>query len=312
MLPFISVIIPTRNRPQALARCVRALRRLDYPADCHEIVIVNDGGVLPHASVFADSAGSCPLSALSQRHAGPARARNYGAQHACGEWLAFSDDDCTVSGDWLKVLSQRFGASPGRGVVGRTINDTEDDQFAAASEVVLEYFGRLEWNAWGLSRLPTTENLALPADRFRAIGGFDESFELAGGEDRDFCDRWLQRGWALDYAEAARVFRVPQPGLGPFLGRHFRYGRGAYRFSQLRSRRGGARVSARGMALYWGLLRCAKVSTPTSRTRVAALVAASQLMTACGFLWQSAQANRRPAPFEFPAPASMTNGVKDV
>lgn len=36
--PFFSVIIPTYNRPQQLANCLKALSRIDYPRDCFEVI----------------------------------------------------------------------------------------------------------------------------------------------------------------------------------------------------------------------------------------------------------------------------------
>ena len=43
MTPFFSVIVPTRDRPDRLVRCLRALAQLDYPGDAFEVVVVDDG-----------------------------------------------------------------------------------------------------------------------------------------------------------------------------------------------------------------------------------------------------------------------------
>ncbi len=40
--PFFSIIIPTYNRPEQLAACLKSLTRLDYPQDCFEVIIVDD------------------------------------------------------------------------------------------------------------------------------------------------------------------------------------------------------------------------------------------------------------------------------
>ena len=84
-----------------------------------------------------------------------------------------------------------------------------------------------------------TADLAVPSDEFLAAGGFDASFDTA--EDREFCDRWLQRGGALIRVPPAAVSHASPLALRGFLHRHYRYGRGAYRFHRLRRHRGSGR-----------------------------------------------------------------------
>ena len=84
-------------------------------------------------------------------------------------------------------------------------------------------------------------NLALPEDRFRAIGGFDTIFPLAASEDREFCDRWLHHGFQMTYAPEAVVYHARALTFRSFWRQHFKYGRGAFHFHQVRARLGGRR-----------------------------------------------------------------------
>jgi glycosyltransferase involved in cell wall biosynthesis len=96
MMQF-SVVIPTRNRPQALAACLASFARLDYPAGAWEIIVVNDGGdgsLL--TAVPSHLHHLLPLKLIDAPHAGPAAARNRGAAAATFDHLAFTDDDCCV------------------------------------------------------------------------------------------------------------------------------------------------------------------------------------------------------------------------
>ena len=43
--PFISVIIPTYDRPTQLFKCLCAFAAQDYPRDRFEVVVVGDGNV---------------------------------------------------------------------------------------------------------------------------------------------------------------------------------------------------------------------------------------------------------------------------
>jgi GT2 family glycosyltransferase len=64
----------------------------------------------------------------------------------------------------------------------------------------------------------TTNNLALPAERFRAIGGFDTTFPLAASEDREFCDRWLHHGYQMTYSPEVVVYHAHVLTLRTFWG----------------------------------------------------------------------------------------------
>ena len=67
--PAVSVIVPTRDRPEALRRCLAALagqRERDF-----EVIVVDDGGVEPAAAVAEDFASRVPVVVLRQERTGP-------------------------------------------------------------------------------------------------------------------------------------------------------------------------------------------------------------------------------------------------
>jgi glycosyltransferase involved in cell wall biosynthesis len=82
--PFISIVIPTYNRPEELAVCLRACSRLDYPHDRFEVIVVDDGGVTPLDEVANQLRGLLTLRLLRQENAGPATARNRGGGRGHG------------------------------------------------------------------------------------------------------------------------------------------------------------------------------------------------------------------------------------
>lgn len=92
--PLISVIIPTFERPELLLqRGLASALAQSYPN--LEVLVVMDGPDPETAAALAaiDDPRLRPLT-LPQ-NSGPADARNYGVQHARGEWVAFLDDDDT-------------------------------------------------------------------------------------------------------------------------------------------------------------------------------------------------------------------------
>ncbi len=223
-----SVIIPTCRRPAQLARCLRALAALDYDRRRFEIIVVED---------WASSADEQPAEVTAQplarvlrmdRNRGPASARNAGAAVARGRYLAFLDDDCLASPEWLTRLESALEANPGSAVGGRILNARTANPYAEASQAILDSVYRYYNAQPAEARFFATMNLAVPADSFRQLGGFDPSFRTA--EDRDFCARWLRHGRRLVYAGDAVVWHDSAPGWREFWRRHYRFGQGAYRF----------------------------------------------------------------------------------
>lgn len=237
---FVSVIVPTFNRPEARAACVQALVRQDYPRDRFEVIIVDDGSLVPVTAPVRELQHDVPIRVLRQSNTGPAAARNLGAQHARGDLLAFTDDDCIPAPQWLRELAQVLDGVPGNLVGGRTVNALADNLYSAASQIIVD-----EAYAYFLSRNSdlrffAANNMAMSARLFHENGGFDPSFRTA--EDRDFCDRWLRRGYLMDYAPAAIVHHHHRLTLTTFWRQHFNYGRGAYRFHQAKAQRGRSRL----------------------------------------------------------------------
>ena len=60
--PKISVVIPTRNRPKALCRCLEALSESTLDARSFEVIVVDDGSDQPLTSAI--SAGSRTLKGM--------------------------------------------------------------------------------------------------------------------------------------------------------------------------------------------------------------------------------------------------------
>src|SRR5205085_898532 len=121
-LPRFSVVVPTYERHAQLAACIGALARLDYPRERFEVLIVDDGSARRPREVVEPFRDALDVKLLAQENKGPAAARNLGARHARGEFLAFTDDDCEPEREWLRAFALRFAQEPERVVGGRTVN----------------------------------------------------------------------------------------------------------------------------------------------------------------------------------------------
>lgn len=305
---LVSVVVPTHNRPERLRKCVAALAAQRYPREAFEVIVVDDGSRHPVDDLLAPFGKDVRLMILRQTNAGPATARNHGASRAAGELLAFTDDDCEPGADWLALLWTRHQQAPDAAIGGRTINALVHNARAEASQALVDYLYSYygEVPAAGLrspaagpatARLFTSNNLAVPAALFRGVGGFDLTFPLAAGEDREFCDRWNHAGYGFVYEPGAVVWHAHALSLAGFWRQHFHYGRGAWHFRAARRRREAADVGIEPLAFYRDLvLHPLRTGGVVRGGRVAALLTLAQVANAAGFWRERIAAGRARAP----------------
>lgn len=278
-----SVIVPTYNRPQQLARCLAALATLQPPNGGFEVIIVNDGGVDVHEVVARSSVANVRL--VSQRNAGPGAARNSGARAAMGTWLAFTDDDCEPDPNWLRAFERALAASPNALAGGTVVNGLVDNVYAETSQQLAGFVER--WFDGALNeRFFTSNNIALARTAYLETGGFDVSFGPLPGEDREFCDRWSAEGRPSVVVADALVRHLHKLTLRAFLRQHFAYGRGASVFRHVR--RGDGRAVRIDPSFYFASLRHAASVKPITRgTAVMAFTLAAHAAYAAGLASES-------------------------
>ena len=199
----VTVSITTRNRPEALDRCLRSLA---LAAGLLEQVIVVDDASEPRVDAGAirahASALGLPIDLVRlDRHTGTTAAKNTAARRAATRYLLSLDDDAfLVSGE----------------AVARAVALLDADESVAAVA-----FAQADAHAARLqsSQQPAAGDVAcyVPAfvgfgcllrrDRLLAVGGYRDVFVIHG-EERELCLRWLDRGWRVVYLPDAPVAHV--------------------------------------------------------------------------------------------------------
>jgi len=204
MAPKFSVLIPTYNRKDLLRHCLEAVLRQDYPN--YEVIVVDDGST--------DGTGEMIRREFPQvryirqePNRGPAAARNRGIEAATGEIVAFTDDDCIVPRDWLSRLVDGLRRYPDVVGVGG-FQDPPMELISANMIARAEHLRRLRrWGSRvaaevvGGAEIPGlgTNNVAYRRSVLLGVGGFDERFPVAAGEDADLKLRIAQAGYRLLY-----------------------------------------------------------------------------------------------------------------
>ena len=280
-----SVIIPTYQRGGQLDTCLEGCSRLNYPRDRFEVIVVDDGSPEGPDGVVARWRDCFDITLVRQANAGPAAARNTGSRYARYAHLAFIDDDCVPDPGWLSCLGRAFQSAPDDLVGGSTINALPLNVFSSASQALVMYLTDYFDGRDGRTRLFTSNNMAVRADHFRKVGGFDAQFPRAAGEDREFCDRWISQQRGTTVAREAVVLHAHPLTLRTFWRQHFEYGRGAAQFRRARALRHGGPVRVEPIRFYLRLLKLPFAGGVTVEAlEVASLVALSQVANTIGFL----------------------------
>jgi GT2 family glycosyltransferase len=280
----VSIVIPTFARPDGLRACLDGISRMRFDMSRIEVIVVDDGGgpdaVAPVVAGFRDR---LTIHTLKKPNGGPASARNAGAGVARGRFLAFIDDDCVPLPEWIGslmvVLENQHGALTG----GPVINGLPDDPYAAASQRIATYVAGHYAEGRGGERFFTTNNFALSAERFRELGGFDETIPGWTAEDKEFCDRWRDRDYPMVWVPGAPVHHAHALTLRRFVRQHFDYGRGICAFRLKRKPSKGKRLVPEPAGFYSSLiLHPLRRERNARAVRAVLLLALSQAATIAG------------------------------
>ncbi|MDQ6887482.1 MAG: glycosyltransferase [Gemmatimonadota bacterium] len=290
--PVFSVIIPTFARPEKLRACLGGITRLDFDRARFEVIVVDDGSPQPLDDVLAGFRDKMALRLVTRPHGGPAATRNAGAAVARGRYLAFVDDDCAPAPDWLSALDRELARDERRLLGGSVENALSSNAYADASERINRFVYQYNRTDRAHERFFTTNNLAVSAELFRALGGFATTIPSATAEDKEFCDRWRAQGFELTHVPDAVVYHFHDLTFARFLRQHFNYGRGILAFRLMRRARQGGSILPEPLSFYVDLgLSPMRQRSQTRRWRPFLLILAAQLATVAG---AAHEAVRRP------------------
>lgn len=210
----ISVVIPSYNRADSLKRCLESLERQTCDKSLFEVIVVNDGSADETSAFLSAFKKITPVNfvVIDQPNKGVSCARNAGIQAAKGEFIAFTDDDCILSPDWLSNMFADFESSDMKTAgVGGPLNCIASGEPTFISRFIehLDEFNNIPVKGSFFMRLVHVSSLRKDDQvlylrtsnaMFRKIclveaGGFDETFKKPGGEDPDLCYRLLALGY---------------------------------------------------------------------------------------------------------------------
>ena len=284
--PYFTLVVPTYERPEQLTRCLNSIALLDYPREKLEVIVVDDGSASPPEGLVNSYSKELDIRLITQVNAGPAGARNTGAENARGKYLAFTDDDCEPAPNWLKEYERAFKEFPESLLGGEIINALEENPYSSASQLLVNYLYSYYNSEPESALFFTSNNIALPKEAFLESGGFDVTTLRATAEDRELCDRWVFQGRKLAYVPSALVYHSHELSLIKFWRQHFNYGRGAYYFRKVRSIRGQEKIRLEPASFYTGLVAYPSKRRVKNLYYTSFLMILSQIANGLGYYWE--------------------------
>lgn len=180
------MVVATRNRQASLGRLLRSLARQTLPQIRYEVLVVDNGSTDLTCDLVTQRIGQTPnLRYFFLADPNVSAARNLGANHAWGDWLAFTDDDCLPPDDWLEQAATVIRGQPKAKALGGPIFDFVPPGFDAPAHFRLkswpESYGRKE-RPLASNEAFTECNLFIQRQEFMRAGGFD--VEIGPGNRR--------------------------------------------------------------------------------------------------------------------------------
>lgn len=191
---MISVIIPVYKGERTLDRCLNSLENQSLKRETYEIIpVIDEGGYTKEIKEILNSHNLQPVLASQRLYFGGIR--NLGIKNSKGNIIAFIDQDCYASKNWLEIIVNDFRNNPIEMVYGKRISLFEKKRFKRFKE--LEYIIRggkahekkkriFNIKNWKDAYLVSGQNMAFKKEVFDKYGFFDETYGPYGSEDLIF------------------------------------------------------------------------------------------------------------------------------
>ena len=207
---LVSVVVPTHDRRELLGRLLASLEAQSIGPAAYEVIVVHNHTADGTEAMARAWCARQPFAASYHRkgYNGPARSREFGARQARGRFIAFIDDDCVATPEWLTSGVAAFadapqstgGAAGARRIVGavqgRTLPMPGQRRRFPVKTIRIE----------APSVFYETCNIFYRKETFESVGGFSEDFlDEFYGEDTDLGWKVRQSDHEIRFAADALV-----------------------------------------------------------------------------------------------------------
>ena len=219
-----SVIVPVYNRPQEIDELLASIVQQDFTGDI-EILIVEDGSEDKSDVVVEKYKKNLSIAYYEKENSGPGASRNFGMQHATGDYFVILDSDVILPTQYLtevynnldKNYTDAFGgpdaAHPNFTPLQKAIN------YSMTSFLTT---GGIRGKKKGVGKFqPRSFNMGISRIAFEKTKGFSD---LRAGEDIDLTFRLWEAGFKTQLIEEAFVYHKRRNSIPSFFKQTFAFG----------------------------------------------------------------------------------------
>ena len=199
-----SIVVPVFNRPDEVDELLESLR--SQTLKDFEVIIVEDGSQKPCKDVCDKYAGILDLHYYYKENSGPGQSRNFGVEHARGEWVVILDSDVVLPFWYVAAIAEHTesdmvcwggpdAANPSFTPIQRAISYSMTSFFTT---------GGIRGGKTKMDKFyPRSFNMGIRRDVYQQLGGFSK---MRFGEDIDFSYRIVEAGYQPCYIPEAWVW----------------------------------------------------------------------------------------------------------
>lgn len=230
-MPSFCIAVPTKDRPDDLARLLDLLVPQIKTRDHVRLVIVNDGSHNDaYQRVIDRFAGYVDYRSLPQS-SGPGPARNAAFEGAREDYLICTDDDCLPPADWLAWLEATVTAYPEADILAGLATPAWNDTPSLWQKMlcVPRLFPRPLFAEGGLLTA-VGANCVFKRSLFEAAGGYAP--EMKGAvEDCYLTQKMVSAGASYGLLAAGSTRHRAETSLGQLWRRFYWYGAGGAQYA---------------------------------------------------------------------------------
>jgi biofilm PGA synthesis N-glycosyltransferase PgaC len=226
----IAVIVSFRNEAHALPQLIADLKRLDYPADNVEFVLVDDDSSDASVDVARShiaSDGRFTLMANGNHSPGKKNAITRAISSTKAHIVVITDADCRLPVSWLKIINEAFDsdktkmtAGPVRLSSAGPFGNLQAMEFASLVGTTGATI------ALGFPVMANSANLAFLRSAFIEVKGYEGNESITSGDDqflvKKFADKWKGSVGFL-YRQGAIVTAGSAPDINTFVEQRLRW-----------------------------------------------------------------------------------------
>lgn len=233
VMPFVSVIVPSRNEEGRIENCLNSLMQSNYPRENFEVIAVNDrssdktGEIIDGFAIKYPNIKVVHITSDAQKNnlRGKPGAISAGIKAAKGKYYLFTDADCLVHKNWIATIASTFVSKKADLVNSFTV---------ITGNKVFDKIQNLEWlylhtmaAALSYIKYPAGcygNNMAVRKSTYEAIGGY-ESIAFSVTEDLALQQEIFRRNLRAEYicSENAAVHSLPVTNLREYISQHRRW-----------------------------------------------------------------------------------------